>query len=101
MEIFYHNKTIKKFIDSLDSNSKKQVVKNLELLEEYGYEIGLPHSKSIGNGLFELRCISSGVRFLYIYHNNSALILNGFVKKVDKIPQKEINLAKNRQNMYL
>jgi len=97
MEIFYHNKKIKKFIDSLDLESKKQVVKNIELLEEYGYEIGLPHSKSIGNGLFELRCIGSGVRFLYIYYNNGVLILNGFIKKVDKIPQKEIALVKKRQ----
>ena len=75
MEIFYYDKKIKKFIDSLEEDSRKQVIKNLELLEEYGYEIGLPHSKSIGNGLFELRCIGSGARFLYIYYNKRDLLL--------------------------
>lgn len=97
MEINYYNETVKQFIDSLELDSKKQVVKNLELLEEYGYKIGLPHSKSLGNGLFELRCIGSGVRFIYIFNNGKVVILNGFTKKTNKIARKAMDVAKKRQ----
>jgi len=37
--------------------------------------------------------------FLYIYYNKYVLILSGFVKKVNKIPQKELNLARKKQKM--
>lgn len=59
--------------------------------------LGMPYSKQIGKGLYELRVRGSQeVRILYTFHSNKAYVVHVFVKKTQKTPHREIWLALER-----
>ena len=97
MEIKFYNKSVKELIESFGKNYKSDIIKALEILGLYGHTIEFPHSKSIGKGLFELRCLNTGARLFYCFDNNNALILHVIIKKQSKIPLKDLELARRRQ----
>jgi phage-related protein len=67
------------------------------LLEKFGRGLTLPHSKKIDNEIYELRIRGrQEVRFFYAFQKANIALLHGFIKKSDKIPQREINTAINR-----
>ncbi|MDC9592194.1 type II toxin-antitoxin system RelE/ParE family toxin [Xenorhabdus sp. IM139775] len=94
---FYHG-----VIDSiLDMPPKIQarMLKLLELMEQHGANLGSPHTEPMGNGLFELRAkAQEGIgRGLFCYLDGSNIyILHAFVKKSQKTPKKDLDLAKSR-----
>lgn len=97
------SKPLGAFIKSLDIKMKAKVIANLQLLEEYGNMSREPLSKHLEDGIFELRVIESGniIRILYFFDNEKIIIAtNGFVKKTNKTPRGEINLAKQRRTEY-
>jgi len=98
MEVHYYNQKIISFIESLGDKRRSDVYKTVNVLKEFGYEVELPYSRSLGQGLFELRSVNSGVRLLYIFYQNNALVLHAFIKKQNKISKKELDLARKRQN---
>lgn len=96
-------KPVGQFIRSLDLKMKAKVVANMHLLEEYGNMAREPLSKELGDGIFELRTIEGNdiVRVLYFFDRDRIIIAtNGFVKKQQKTPRSEIELAKDRRTDY-
>ncbi|MFN8523947.1 MAG: type II toxin-antitoxin system RelE/ParE family toxin [Chloroflexota bacterium] len=72
----------------------------VELLREYGLELGLPHARPIGGGLFELRARGrDGIaRAFYCFaRGRRVMILHAFVKKTQKTPLQELRIARRRQ----
>lgn len=72
----------------------------VELLAEFGPEIGMPHSRAMGGGLFELRLRSrTGIgRTFYCFQvGKKIVVLHAFIKKTQETPLRE--LAKARQRM--
>ena len=70
----------------------------ISLLEANGTQLREPYSKSLGDGIFELRAKQSSniTRILYFFVVGHQIILtNGFVKKTQKTPPEEIALAQN------
>ena len=66
---------------------------------EYGPNLREPHTKALGNGLFELRLKSAeGIaRVFYCTIIGSAIVmLHSFMKKTDKIPAREVETAIKR-----
>ena len=62
-----------------------------------------PLSKHLEDGIFELRSKvgTNIVRILYFFEENRIIIAtNGFVKKQQKTPKSEIELAKRRRKDY-
>lgn len=85
---------VEKFILSLPKNTIAKVLRTIDLLEQFGHLLGMPHSKKIAKNLFELRVRGQQeVRIFYSFHENSAILLHGFVKKSQKIPTKELRQA--------
>jgi len=96
-------KPVGQFIRSLEIKMKAKVVGNLHLLEEYGNMAREPLSKELEDGIFELRTIEGDniVRILYFFDKGRIIIAtNGFVKKKQKTPRSEIELAKKRRADY-
>jgi phage-related protein len=92
------------FIQSLDPKTKSKMINLVDLLEEYGLQIGLPHSKKLtGTKLWELRILNpTNVRIFYIaIVNKKFLLLHGFIKKKQRTDNREIKLAEDRLNDYL
>lgn len=97
------SKPLSDFIKSLDTKMRAKVVANLQLLEEYGNFAREPLSKFLGDGIFEVRTIEGNniVRVLYFFDEEKIIIAtNGFVKKQQKTPKNEIDLAKKRREDY-
>lgn len=94
---------IQEFLDSLEPKMQAKVFRTIDLLEQYGPELRLPYSRSLGDGIFELR-IKQGsdiTRVLYFFFVGKKVILsNGFVKKTQKTPISEIKLAKKYKEDY-
>ena len=96
-------KPVGEFIKSLDIKMKAKVVANLHLLEEYGNLAREPLSKELEDSIFEIRTIEGNniVRILYFFDKEKIIIAtNGFVKKKQKTPRSEIELAKMRRADY-
>ena len=75
----------------------------LELLEEKGNTLREPYSKSLDDGIFEIRAKQGNniTRVLYFFYiGNKIILTNGFVKKSPKTPPSEIALAKKYRAEY-
>ncbi len=60
------------------------MIRTVELLRDYGYELREPYSKHLNNGIFELRAkVSTDItRVLYFFvSGRKAILTHGFVKK--------------------
>lgn len=87
------------FIESLQAKEIAKVIRTIELLEEFGNNLGMPHSKYLENGLLELRVRGKReIRVLYCFHKNKAFLLQAFIKKTQKTPEKELIAARTAMN---
>jgi phage-related protein len=95
---------VKNWIDTLDLKLQLKIFRAFELLEDFNINLKLPYVKPLGDKLYELRVKDSkGIyRIIYFsYTNKQFIMLNGFMKKTQKTPPSEINLAKQRMNEVL
>lgn len=68
-------------------------------MEEYGPDLEMPHTRAMGDGLFELRLkAAEGISrvFFCTMVGKKIVILHQFIKKTDKTPRKELGIAKQR-----
>ena len=97
MEIKIHN-DVEEFIKSLENQTVAKVLRTIDLLEQFGNRLGLPHSKGLGQGLFELRIRGQQeVRIFYIFYRNTVILLSGFVKKSNATPRHELKRALDKK----
>ena len=92
------------FIKSLDNKMQARLLRIIQLLSENGTELREPYSKHLVDGIFEIRAkVGSDLsRVLYFFVVGHKVVLtNGFVKKTQKTPKNEIELAKKYRNEYL
>lgn len=92
------------FILSQDIKMQTKLFRLLELLELKGNELREPYSKSLSDGIFEIRAIQGNniTRVLYFFVVGKKIILtNGFVKKTQRTPESEIALAKKYRTDYM
>jgi phage-related protein len=85
---------------SMPPKIQARMIKLLELMEKHGAHLGPPHTESMGDGLFEIRAkAQEGIsRSLFCYLKSQRIfVLHAFVKKSQKTPRRELELAKSRQ----
>ena len=71
----------------------------VELLMEFGPDLRMPHSKAMGDGLFELRPRGrEGIgRALYCFVvGGRVVIVHAFIKKTQATPERELRIARKR-----
>jgi phage-related protein len=96
--IFYSDK-ICKAIEEWPIYLQARYIKLVEAMKQYGCNLGEPHTKSLGKGLFELRIkASEGISrvFYCTLSGKTIVILHAFVKKTNAIPKKELEVAQKR-----
>jgi len=90
MEIRILDEALEKFIYSLEKSAIAKTLRVIDLLEEFGDKLGMPHSKKITGNLFELRISGKQeIRIFYAFREGKIILLCGFIKKTKKTPEKE------------
>ena len=95
---------VEEFIDSLEKKSQARIARTLDLLEEFGIDLGMPYARYLEKQLWELRVRLGRNRYRIIYFlhtGKSFIMLHGFSKKTDIVPRAEIEIAEKRCDDYL
>lgn len=94
----------KDFLMGLDAKMRAKMLRTIDLLATNGTDLRMPYSESLEDGIFELRAkVGSNIsRVLYFFFVGKKVILtNGFIKKKQRTPAREIALAKAYRAAYL
>jgi len=111
-EIEYYQKEngeipVENFLLTLNPKLRAKAYSDIMLLKRLGINIREPYSAPVKGdrykGLFELRTkFSSDVTrmFYFLFDKNKFVLLHGFVKKTNKLPEREIEQALSYKNDY-
>jgi len=97
--IEYYNSDVEDKILELPSGLLARYLRLTDMMIEHGSNLGLPHTKSLTSGLFELRLKSKegiGRVFYCTKVGKNIVMLHSFVKKSQKIPKNEMDIAQKR-----
>ncbi|EHK89866.1 type II toxin-antitoxin system RelE/ParE family toxin [Aggregatibacter actinomycetemcomitans] len=85
-------------IEALSPTMRAKALNALDKLEALGSELRFPHARAMGNGLFELRAGNKDISrtFFAFAAGKKIYILRTFIKKTQKTPPSEIQLALKR-----
>jgi len=98
-EILYYSEELQRSIMEFAAGIRARYIHLTERIETFGPNLGMPHSRAMGKGLFELRMKSKegiGRVFYCILPNQRIMMLHAFVKKTSKTPPKELRIAQTR-----
>ncbi|MEW6702582.1 MAG: type II toxin-antitoxin system RelE/ParE family toxin [Bacteroidota bacterium] len=102
--IEYYNSELENEILTLPEGLLARYIRLTDLMLEFGSNLGMPHTRFLGEGLIELRIKSKeGIaRVFYCTQVGKKIVmLHLFIKKSGKTPKKEMQLAKNRMKEIL
>lgn len=97
--IIYFSERVRSDVLALPSGIRADYLRLAELMEEHGADLRMPHSKAMGSGLFELRPKGTegiGRVFYCTQMGQVIVILHSFIKKTQKTPNNELEIAIRR-----
>lgn len=101
--IIYYSQQVQDDVMALPDTLQARYIGLTTRMIEHGPNLGLPHTDSLGGGLFELRLKGAeGIaRVMYcLMIERQILILHVFVKKTQKTPLKELRIARLRMKEF-
>ncbi len=98
--IDYFSEEVRLEIGALPVGIRASYTRLTELLEEFGLDLRMPHSRAMGGGLFELRPRGrEGIArvFYCMKVGKKIIMLHSFIKKTNETPKRELDIARKRQ----
>ena len=102
--IEYYSSELEDEILSLPDGLLARYLRLTDIMLEFGSNLGMPHTRFIGDGLIELRIKSKeGIArvFYCTMTGRKIIMLHLYTKKSNKIPKKELRIAKDRMEEVL
>ena len=97
--ITYYSESVQHEILALPAGFLARYLRYTDRMQVYGPDLGMPHTRAMGQGLFELRLKAAEgiVRVFYctVYGKN-IVMLHQFTKKTDKTPPRELAVTRRR-----
>ena len=90
---------VRDWLRDLDKSDKKIVGTDIKTVE-FGWPVGMPTCRSLGNGIWEVRSsLSSGriARILFCIADGFMVLLHAFIKKSQKTPKHDLDIAEMRK----
>lgn len=101
--VFYRslsgNEPVREWLIELSSVNRRAVGLDLQRVQ-YRWPVGMPLVRPLGKGLFEVRTsLPDGTiaRVLFCFHDGEIYALHGFIKKAQKTPVADMEIARKRQ----
>ena len=91
------NQPVRDWLLSLKHEDRKTIGEDIKTAQ-FGWPLGMPLIRKLETGIWEVRSnISQGIaRVLFTVEDNTMALLHGFLKKSQRTPLSEINLARRR-----
>ena len=100
---FYRNahgkEPVREWLKEL-ARDDRRIIGNDIATVEYGWPVGMPTCRPLGDGLWEVRSKLTGGRIARVIFSLNAgrmMLLHGFIKKTQKTPPDVLALARKRQ----
>jgi phage-related protein len=95
------NEPVKEWLYSLDKNCRKIIGKDMRTVQ-LGWPLGMPLVRSLGDKLWEMRfrLPDNIARIIFKMIQGEMVLLHGFIKKTQKTPLEDIQIAKKRAKKY-
>lgn len=93
------NQPVLTWLQALPREDRHAVGQDLMRLQ-WRWPVGMPLCRSLGKGLWEVRSALPSdriARVIFCPHDGALVALSGFIKKSQKTPQDEIDLALKRK----
>lgn len=97
--IQYFNARVQQDIEGWPVGIYADFMRLISLMEGHGADLRMPHSRTMGQGLFELRCKGVegiGRAFYCTMVGREIVILHSFIKKTQETPDSEMKIARKR-----
>lgn len=98
-EIVFYNARVEATILKWPSGIAANFAAIAERMEDHGPNLGLPHTRSMGDGLFVVRAKGAegiGRAMFCAVKGRRIVILHGFIKKTQKTPPADLQIARTR-----
>lgn len=95
------NQPVRDWIKGLSGEDRQLVGKAVQKVE-FGWPIGMPYCRGLGDGLWEVRTdLTDGKigRVIFCVLRGRMVLLHGFIKKTQKTPPQDLELALRRMRM--
>jgi phage-related protein len=102
---FYRSDTgaepVRRWLKSLSVEQKKAIGEDIKTVQ-IGWPLGMPLVEKLSPHLWEVRTkFPNGIaRIIFTVDGDQMVLLHGFIKKSQKIPNQELNTAKTRLRNY-
>jgi phage-related protein len=85
------------WLKSLPAEERKEIGRDL-MRAQWRWPVGMPLCRSLGDGLWEVRSNLPGriARVLFCTNDGNIVALHGFIKKTQKTPVADMELARKR-----
>ena len=93
------NEPVREWLKGLTAEDRRTIGQDISDVE-YGWPIGMPLCKNLGQGVHEVRSNISHsqiARVIFCVTDQHMVLLHGFIKKTQKTPQSDLNLAVKRK----
>lgn len=101
--VFYRsshgNEPVREWLQHLPKEGRKVIGRDIKKVE-FGWPIGMPVCRPMGAGLYEVRTHLQDrriARVLFCIYNKQMVLLHGLVKKSQKTPKPDLNIANKRK----
>ena len=98
-QISYYNAKVAAYIEGWLSGVRANFLRIAEVMAELGPDIGMPHTRAMGAGLFEVRAKGRegiGRAFYCSIVGQRIVILHAIIKKTEKTPSHDLDIARAR-----
>jgi len=92
------NEPVRAWLRDLPEEDRRAIGQDLERVQ-YRWPVGMPLARPLGQGLWEVRTrlVTASPGWSFCFHEDELVALTGFIKKSQKTPQGEIDLARARR----
>jgi phage-related protein len=97
--IRYYNESVRQDIDAWPVGIRAVYARITERKKAIGTNLGMPYSRPMGEGLFEIRARGKegiGRAFFCTMIGQEIMVLHAFIKKTAKTPRRELDIARRR-----